>query len=248
MESVIVKNERNIGIDIYKILCMFFVIWFHFSDHGTIQITANDEITFNWLILAISRIFGGICNCVFVLCTGYFLCMKKFSLERIIKLWLEVLFYSILSEIIAFVVKIEPFSIKTILRMFMPFTFNVYWYFTDYIILILISPLINLIIDKIDKKQHLCLLIFCFLISTYFPTFEMYHDVSKFSYMFFFLYILAAYLRKYKPEVKFKNSIYGLLGMACFILEILSIFVVRYYNIKYGDNKRVDYFVWGMNK
>lgn len=47
MENLVSKLERSAGIDIYKILCMFFVIWFHFSDHGSVQITANDEVTFN---------------------------------------------------------------------------------------------------------------------------------------------------------------------------------------------------------
>lgn len=57
MEKIVLKTERSAGIDIYKILCMFFVIWFHFSDHGSVLITANDEITFNWLVIAISSIF-----------------------------------------------------------------------------------------------------------------------------------------------------------------------------------------------
>lgn len=248
MEKEVSKTERSAGIDIYKILCMFFVIWFHFSDHGSIQITANDEITFNWLVIAISRIFGGICNCTFVLCTGYFLCTKKFNAERIIKLWLEVWFYSVVCGIIAFALKIEPLTKKSILTMLMPFTFNQYWFFTDYLILILLSPVINLLIEKMDKQQHLCLVAFCFLINTYFPTMGISHGIRKFDYMFFFLYILAAFFRKYSSELKLKNSTYGWLGIACFILEIVSIFVVRYKNTMVEKNSDFWIFIWGMEK
>ena len=242
------KPKRSAGIDIYKILCMFFVIWFHFSDHGSVQISANDAVTVNWLVIAISRIFGGICNCTFVLCTGYFLCTKKFNVERILKLWLEVWFYSVLCGTIAFIIKIEPVSKKSILAMLMPFTFNQYWFFTDYVILILLSPVINMLIEKMDKKQHLCLVAFCFLINTYFPTLGIVHGVSKFNYMFVFLYLLAAYLKKYGQELRVKNSLYGWIGIVCFILEIVSIFFIRFRNVRLGKNTEFWIYIWGMDR
>lgn len=251
MENMVSKSERSAGIDIYKILCMFFVIWFHFSDHGSVQITANDEITFNWLVLAGSRIFGGICNFTFILCTGYFLCTKKFNVERILKLWLQVWFYSVLCGMVAIALKMESFALSSILPMLLPFTLNQYLFFTNYLILILLSPVINLLIEKMDKKQHLCLLIFCFLITTYFPTFGIALDVNKFSYSFFFPYILAAYLKKYRPELKFKNSLYGWLGLFFLLLEILTIFIARSINVrlvKFGQSMQFDFFVWPMDK
>lgn len=54
------RNNRNYGIDIYKILCMFLVIAFHFSDHGTTPLLAGNPLTFNWILLASSRIWGGV--------------------------------------------------------------------------------------------------------------------------------------------------------------------------------------------
>lgn len=121
MENLVSKSERSAGIDIYKILCMFFVIWFHFSDHGSVQITANDEVTFNWLVLAVSRIFGGVCNSAFILCTGYFLSTKKFNAERILKLWLQVWFYSVLCGLISIALKIEPLALSSILTILLPY-------------------------------------------------------------------------------------------------------------------------------
>ncbi|MBQ7159118.1 MAG: acyltransferase [Treponema sp.] len=250
MENLVSKPERSAGIDIYKILCMFFVIWFHFSDHGSVQITANDEFTFNWLVLAVSRIFGGICNCTFVLSTGYFLCTKKFNAERIFKLWLEVCFYSVLCGTIAFAINNNtppPLSLNYFLIMLMPFSFNQYWFFTDYLVLILLSPVLNLLIEKTDKKQHLCLTVFCFLILSFLSSFKISHG-GGINYTFIFLYLLAAYLRKYKPEQKFKNSLYGWIGLLCFLLEIASIFAVRYRNFKLGKTTDFWIFIWGMEK
>lgn len=152
---------------------------------------------------------------------------------------------------ISIALKIEPLALSSVLPMLLPFTLNQYWFFTDYLILILLSPVINLLIEKMDKKQHLCLIIFCFLINTYFPTFGITLGVNKFSYTFFFLYILAAYLKKYRPDLKFKNSLYGWLGLFCFFLEIVTIFIARFINIrlvKFGQSMVFDFFIWPMDK
>ena len=247
-ESLPPTGERNAGIDLYKILCMFFVICFHFSDHGSVQITANDEISLNWIVLAVSRVFGGICNCAFVLSTGYFLCEKKASLTRIARLWLQVLFYSILCGTAAFLMGLEPLSLVSLAKMLLPVTFAEYWYFTDYIILVLASPLINLLLDKMDRRQHLFLVAFCFLITVWFPAFGILYVSGKFNFCFFFLYILAAYLRKYRPEDRFGASVYGWLGGAFFLLEVLSIFAVRVYDSISGANRPFWSFVWGMDR
>ncbi len=247
-EALANNNERSAGIDIYKILAMFFVIWFHFSDHGTVQITTSDPLTFNWAILAISRVFGGICNCAFVLCTGYFLSTKKFNLERIVKLWLEVWFYSLFCGSLAFAFKLEPYSFESLIKIFLPFSFKEYWYFTYYLSLIVASPLINFVLAKLDKRQHLYLIIFLTLVTSYFPTIRSDLNSPRIGYIFLLLYIIAAYLRQYKPQQNLKNSLFGLLGLAAFLFEIATIFLVRSANLHLGTNMDFWHYVWEMHK
>lgn len=242
------QGTRNAGIDLYKILCMFLVVSFHFSDHGSVQIAAGDELTLNWGVLAVSRVFGGICNCAFVLSTGYFLCEKKAGFARVARLWLQVLFYSVLCGTAAFLMGFEPFSVTLLVKMFLPLTFAEYWYFTDYVILVLASPLINLLLDKMDRNQHLFLVAFCFLIIVWFPAFGILYVPGKFNFCFFFLYIVAAYLRKYRPGDRLGAAVYGWLGGAFFFLEVLSIFAVRVYDRITGDDRPFWSFVWGMDR
>ena len=74
------------------------------------------------------------------------------------------------------------------------------------------------------------------------------YGVIKFNYMFFFLYILAAYLRKYTPEKNVKNYVFGSMGILFFIIEILSIFCIRYHNLKTGNQTEFWKYIWGMEK
>lgn len=79
-------NTRNYGLDLYKVLCMFMVVGFHYVDHGNTQLVRNMDITFNWNVLAFLKMFGAICNCAFMLNSGYFLYEKEFKIQNLIRL------------------------------------------------------------------------------------------------------------------------------------------------------------------
>lgn len=44
--------NRNLGIELFRIVCMLLIIAFHMSDHGVISINSAMPITGNWLTLA----------------------------------------------------------------------------------------------------------------------------------------------------------------------------------------------------
>ena len=81
------RQERIYGLDLYRILCMFFVIAYHFSFHGNVTVSCAQEVTFNWAVLAIARIFGALCNGGFMLTSGYFLYRKRFRARTVFRLW-----------------------------------------------------------------------------------------------------------------------------------------------------------------
>lgn len=76
--------NRNLGIELFRIVCMLLIITFHMSDHGVISINSSMPITVNWLTLALARLGGAIGNCAFVIIGGYLLCMKEFDSRRVI--------------------------------------------------------------------------------------------------------------------------------------------------------------------
>lgn len=48
------KNEREQWIELLRIISMFWIIAFHFSDHGTIDMVTT-PLCLNWVILAFFR-------------------------------------------------------------------------------------------------------------------------------------------------------------------------------------------------
>ncbi len=115
--------------------------------------------------------------------------------------------------------------ICTLIKMFFPVT-SAQWYFlTDYIIILLLSPFINYVLNALDKKQFRLLLGILFVLLSVLPTlsemglfrsiFSTHQVVSieagKSLISFLFMYIIGAYLRlhiKDDEKVHFKYLIY----------------------------------------
>ena len=226
---------------------MFFVIAFHFSDHGNVIVSCAQEVTFNWAVLAIVRIFGAICNCAFMLISGYFFYQKRFNFKNIFRLWLEVWFYSVIIGIICYILKTEPFTIKSLIKMLFPFTFNQYWFFSTYIVIYMFFPFFNRLIDGLSKRQHQTIIVLGIFFISFFSTFTHANWIIGTNNISIFavLYVTGAYLNKYDVCV-FKRKI-AIISVFLIALEIISIFGMRVV-YRYTGMDSVSYFVWGTHK
>lgn len=75
-----VKCQKNAEIEFLRIIAMFWIIAFHYADHGAVDMLMELVTISNWTILAVCRVGGGIGNCIFVLITGYMMWNKSFKL------------------------------------------------------------------------------------------------------------------------------------------------------------------------
>ena len=96
-------------------------------------------------------------NCFFLL-TGYFSKSEGFSLVKVLKIWLKTIFYSISIYIIISLSE-GSFDLKEAISYMLPVFTCKYWYMQVYIVLALLMPYISLLIEKIDRKRHIYLLI-----------------------------------------------------------------------------------------
>lgn len=240
-------TSRNYGLDLYKIICMFFVIAFHFSDHGNVVVSCSQDLSFNWCVLAIARIFGGICNCAFMLISGYFLYQKNFNTKGLFKLWLEVWFYSVTIGTFCYITGTEIFTVKSLVKMVFPFTFNQYWYFSTYIVIYLLFPYLNKWIDSLTKKQHQGIIFLGISLFSILPTLTnaLWIVGSNSIPIFFVLYFVGSYFNKYNISIS-KQTIVPL-SIIALAIEIISLFFMRivYY---YTGQDIYFYLVWGTNK
>lgn len=57
-------KKKETWIELLRVLCMLWIIAFHFADHGTIDME-QCELSFNWSLLALARV-GGVSVIVFL--------------------------------------------------------------------------------------------------------------------------------------------------------------------------------------
>ena len=205
--KIIVENPpRQIGFNVLKIIATFFICCIHLLNYGGIFYNASDKIALKLLFSFIS-----VCVNVFVLISGYFLVNSKFSYKKIIKLWVQVFFYSVVTYIIAcFFLKkylsIE-FSVKGLFYACIPILNSRYWFFTAYFILYLIFPFLNKILHN-SSQISLVLLLIGLIILNFFSSngFKVENIISiKHGYSiiwFIFLYLVAGYIRLYPLKTK----------------------------------------------
>lgn len=240
-------EDRIYGLDLYKILSMLLVVVFHFSFHGNVNVNCAQELSFNWTVLAVARIFGAVCNSAFMLISGYFLYRKPFRVRTVFRLWLQVWFYSVVFGAVCFLSGTVQLTAGNLLKTVFPFTSNQYWFFSTYIVIYLIFPFLNKGIDGLSRKQHQAAIVLGFVLVPLFATFaaERWTIGTNSIEIFIILYFVGAYFNRYGVCVSAGRA--AALSACCMILEILSLFGMRIVYRLTGIND-VAYFVWDQNK
>ena len=203
MEKTVVKTkERNVNMDLLRILSGFLIILLHSIDHsGVLEVADEGPVPMQLYIRCIYMLTQVCVNC-YVLLSGYFLVKSKFRLQKLVALWMEVVFYSFVIKLIFMVVGYVPFSVISLISCFMPVFTGRYWFITIYFGLYLISPFLNIGIHAMNKKQHMMLnILLLFLFSAWIsvhPSIAGMNSGAGWGLAWFVvLYFFAAWFRLY---------------------------------------------------
>ena len=196
-------RERRSNIEALRVISMVMIITLHYLLQGGIleSITLDEKLYSSvWLIEAMCYVSV---NC-YVLISGYFLVDSKFRLRKLVNLIAETCFYSVSIFFVCCLTGLIPFDIKFLLMGdFYPIIHGSWWFSSVYVVLYLIFPFLNLLINAMGRNQHkifLVVLTIAFsLVPSVFPT---YVDVigleSGYSLIWFiYLYLLAGYIKRY---------------------------------------------------
>lgn len=91
------QKLRNSNLELYRIIVMLLIVAHHYIvNSGLIEKISQSPFDANTVSMALLGSWGktGI-NC-FVLITGYFMCKSRFTLKKLIKLYLQITFYSLI--------------------------------------------------------------------------------------------------------------------------------------------------------
>lgn len=224
------NKSRNSSIELLRILSMLFIICSHFCVHGGFE-TNEMSFSINKIILQIG-VLGNLGVDVFVMISGYFLSQTDFKISRIVKVILQVSFYSISIFFILVGLKIVPLSIKATIKSIFPVLFNQYWFATTYVVVLLFSPFLNQFLNCLSKRKYLLFLCTVVIIWSVLPTFSAQSLASNETCQFVMFYSIGAYVRK-NPSFHFCNkNRYWIVGISAFLL-ILSTVVLNLLAIKF---------------
>lgn len=196
-----VEDKRNYGIDLLRMFSMFMVVLLHLLGGGGMLGASASNVSANRILWLIE--IGCYCavNC-YALVSGWVGYKSKFKFTNIIVLWLQVFFYSFLIHLIFWIVGWQDFSLGSIRSAFFPVMNKEYWYFTAYFIMYMFIPVLNLMLEKFDKKQMSIFLGIGFLLLSILPTFLMTDPFSIMqgysAWWLAYLYLVGGFLNKYK--------------------------------------------------
>ena len=236
-----IKGKRDVGVDLLRILLALMVVSLHFIANETGHVAAEvNKPPFTYII----RFLGALCYPAvntYILISGYYSYKqgKPFSaiLLSLWKIWICLLFYSVVGYMVIIGIKHDEFEFTTILSRFFPLTRGVWWFMTNYFVLMLMSPLINTILNAYSRKDNVSILCFSILICSILPFFVKWNDVIGLSngyslVWFVVLYYTGALLQKSKEYVickvldGMKGKFVKLLGLYIFLS--FSFYLINY--------------------
>ncbi|MCO4635032.1 hypothetical protein Si037_01640 [Streptococcus infantarius subsp. infantarius] len=218
----ILTRKRNSNIELLRIISMLLIVSHHFSVHGDFD--SLDSITmFNKVWLQFIQLGGKIGVNIFVIISGYFLIQSsKNKLSKVLKLWVQLLFYSFIIYLIFVIVGDATISIKELIKNIFPVIFTKWWFASTYFILYLLTPYLNKLLTSFSKNEYQNFLMLLTFLWCIIPTFTTNLFQSNPLIWFVYLYALAGYIRLYGlfDNIKAKTCI--LIAIVIYILTFLS--------------------------
>lgn len=192
-------NKRIIGLDVLKLISMFGILMLHLLNHGGI-LESIDWMSADYLIFwIIEIIFYCSVNC-FALISGYIGVNKSGNYNKIISLFSQTIFYTLIITII-YLFHIKNIDFKLMIKAITPITSNQYWYISSYIGLCLFMPLLNYVLNTIEEKYIKKFLLIAFFFFSLLPTFLQQSSFgleNGYSTIWLmYLYLIGGFIKKY---------------------------------------------------
>lgn len=202
--------KRDCNFEVLRTISMFLIVVYHFCTHGigsSYLFNCHDSISvFNLLFCDTLLVLSSICVNLFILISGFFLLYAEFKFSRIIRTWFLTCFYSFFLTLVFYLFSSRSVNLVSLIKSCFPLSTDYYWFVTQYIGLLLLSPFLGMLARIINRQQYIFLLIICgFICLSLVPDFPLgkrFHVAHGNSLQFFsFLFLIAGYIRRFVEQV-----------------------------------------------
>ena len=203
------KKERLSNFELMRIISMFLIVMWHTTLHSEVYHASHGLLKFMLDIV--------MCFCIvhvnsLVMLTGYFQCNKKNgNFKKIWKVIGTSWFYKVAILVLFSVLGIFTANSVRVIQELLPLDFNNdYWFINDYIVLFLMSPFLNRIVNYCTQGELKKFVIILFTTLSVLPAVTNQLMIQNSGYgviHFILIYFIGAYLRKYPIRLSyhFKN-------------------------------------------
>ena len=218
---------RDSNIELFRIITMLLIVAHHYVvNSGLMEVGGSiyaDPMSWRSIFLLIFGAWGKIgINC-FVLITGYFMCKSQITTRKFAKLFFEVMFYRILISTVFWVTGYKEFSFIGLLKTLIPVTSVSTGFTNAFLLFYLIIPFLNILVQHLNEKEHLLLLLWCGLSYVLLGTIPGFSITMNYISWFNVLFIISSYIRLY-PKKSFESTkLWRWLTIICLALSVLSI-------------------------
>lgn len=200
--------KRHSGLELMRIVTMLMVLVLHYNYNcGFLKVTEVRSV-----IPQLSESLCIIAVDCFVLLTGYFSYRSGFKIKKLLTLWLEVFFYSVVLYLFDILVNGRGIELDRVLSTLFPLSTGKFWFISDYFVLLLFAPFLNRLITILSGKEHLALIltgvfVFSVVLCIFSNSNALKFDRNYDFVWFIVLYFTGAYLNKYPPEIKKERAL-----------------------------------------
>ena len=218
------KKERNSNLELYRIIVMLLIVAHHYVvNSGLIQQLQDEPMDIASSAMMLFGAWGktGI-NC-FVLITGYFMCKSKFTWEKLLKLYVQIVFYTIIIYGIFCVTDHEKLSIHNILWKLWPVKSINSGFTSCFLLFYLFIPFLNIFVQTLGRKSHLMLVALMLFVFSILPTVPIISISFNYVTWFSVLYFVGSYIRLYGFGKSIKHSTWGVISIVLILLASCSV-------------------------
>lgn len=224
-----VDIQRKSNFELLRIIAMIMITFSNIASYGdyATALMASD-LWFNKVLHSLISVGGYVGVNLYVLISAYFLCKtEKFNFKKLMRIVTITTVYTLGFYIVFSIINSSNFTWQNSFNALLPIIYQTYWFVTVYFVMLLVSPLLNIIIRNINSKQHL---IICVVMLTMYVVINAFtghsFDMSRVDW-FITLYFCGAYIRMYSDKIKT-----GYAWLIVFIvLDFLMMVIDAYYQV-----------------
>lgn len=202
--SVPGKTERESGLELLRILCMLFIVADHYA--GQSGAAVYDTLPHALFYAALGA--GSRLGCdLFAVLGAWFLCRQPFRTRRALGLWIGLWLYTVPLTLLCRLVPGSDVGLGTLRWAMFPVSTQQLWFVAQYVLLLLLSPALNLLLRAAPRRTMRGLLAAVAVFLVGYPTLFAEDGVFGDSlWSFLFLYLLTGYLRFY-PDNRLSRAL-----------------------------------------